>query len=104
LGNTLERRSSAGSRCKCDIEATRISTDRVYEVLFSIAEFEAGALDDAEGLGHGYRKGEVQIVTPDGTPKAIAFFATNKNPALLPYDWYKDFVVQGAGTRACATR
>jgi gamma-glutamylcyclotransferase len=92
---TFDKVSSDGSG-KCDIEATRISADRVYGVLFSIAESEEGALDDAEGLGHGYRKGEVQIVTPDGTSKAIAFSATNKNPALLPYDWYKDFVVQGA--------
>jgi gamma-glutamylcyclotransferase (GGCT)/AIG2-like uncharacterized protein YtfP len=81
---------------KCDIERTGNSSDRVYGVLFSIAESEADALDDAEGLGHGYRKGEVQVVTPHGTSQALAYFATRKDTRLIPYHWYKDLVVQGA--------
>ncbi len=35
---------------KCDIERTGNTSDRVYGLLFSIAESEADALDDAEGL------------------------------------------------------
>ena len=81
---------------KCDIEATGNAADRVYGVLFRIATAEAADLDDHEGLGQGYRKGEVEAVAASTTTRATAYFATDKDPARLPYDWYKAFVVGGA--------
>ena len=92
---SFDKVSSDGSG-KCDIEPTNNTADRVYGVIFRIAAAEAGALDDAEGLGRGYRKGEVQVVTSDGTSPAVAYFATEKDPARRPYHWYKAFVVEGA--------
>src|SRR5260221_8132435 len=61
---TFDKVSTDGSG-KCDIEGTGDPTNRVYGVLFQIASADAARLDEAEGLGHGYRKGEIQVVTPD---------------------------------------
>src|SRR5436309_10854406 len=51
---SFDKVSSDGSG-KCDIEPTSNPADRVYGVVFTIADAEAGALDDAEGLDRGYR-------------------------------------------------
>jgi gamma-glutamylcyclotransferase len=92
---TFDKVSTDGSG-KCDIEATGNPADRVYGVVFRIAAAEESALDEAEGLGHGYRKDEVTVVTRESALKAMAYFATEKDPTRRPYDWYKAFVVQGA--------
>ena len=39
-------------------------------------------------------------ITFEGTLTAAAYFATEKDPKLRPYDWYKAFVVQGATENA----
>jgi gamma-glutamylcyclotransferase len=85
---------------KCDIEATGNPADRVYGVIFRIATAEERALDEAEGVGHGYRKDEITVVTFEGTLAAMAYIATKKDPKRQPYDWYKAFVVQGAAENA----
>lgn len=81
---------------KCNIRPTDSLADRVYGVLFSIVTSEERTLDRAEGLGSGYLKCEVQVTTSNGTCSAVAYVAENTNPLLLPYDWYKEFVVRGA--------
>jgi gamma-glutamylcyclotransferase len=96
---TFDKVSTDGSG-KCDIEATGNLADRVYGVLFRIATAEERALDDAEGVGHGYRKDEIMVVTYEGTLAATAYFATEKDPKRRPYDWYKAFVLQGATENA----
>jgi gamma-glutamylcyclotransferase len=92
---TFDKVSTDGSG-KCDIEETGNPADRVYGVLFRIDSAETGGLDEAEGLGRGYRKDEIQVVTQNGPSTAVAYFATDKEPARRPYDWYKAFVVHGA--------
>jgi gamma-glutamylcyclotransferase len=92
---TFDKVSIDGSG-KCDIEATENPIDRVYGVIFKIAVAEEHLLDKAEGLGHGYRKDDLIAMTSSGPISAVAYFATEKDPALRPYDWYKAFVVQGA--------
>ncbi|HTC12805.1 MAG TPA: gamma-glutamylcyclotransferase family protein [Chthoniobacterales bacterium] len=92
---TFDKVSTDGSG-KCDIEATGNSADRVYGVVFSIATVEERALDEAEGVGLGYRKDEIVLVTSKGTLAAMAYIATEKHPKRRPYDWYKAFVLQGA--------
>jgi|ERR1039458_7046738 hypothetical protein len=92
---TFDKRSKDGSG-KCDIEATGSPADRVWGVLFRIASDEAACLDKAEGLDHGYCKGEVQALTPAGAKPAVAYFATDKDPGRLPYHWYKRYVIAGA--------
>jgi gamma-glutamylcyclotransferase len=85
---------------KCDIEATGNPADRVYGVVFRIATAEERALDEAEGLGHGYRKDEITVVTSEATIAAMAYIAIVKDPKRRPYDWYKAFVLQGATENA----
>jgi gamma-glutamylcyclotransferase len=85
---------------KCDIEATGNAADRVWGVLYRIAIAEAADLDDAEGLGRGYRKGEVEAVAASTKTPAAAYFAAEKDTSRLPYHWYKAFVVAGATEHA----
>ena len=68
---TFDKVSTDGSG-KCDIEHTGNAADRVWGVLFRIAIAEASDLDDAEGLGHGYRKGEVEAVAASTKTPAAA--------------------------------
>jgi cation transport regulator ChaC len=82
---------------KCDMEATGNEGERVYGVLFSISTKDEAALDREEGLDRGYRKDRrVKVITADGEKTAVAYIATEKDPALLPYHWYRDFVIEGA--------
>ena len=99
---TFDKVSTDGSG-KCDIEATGNPADRVYGVLFRIATAEERALDEAEGLGHGYRKDEITVVTSEATIAAMAYIAIVKDPKRRPYDWYKAFVLQGATENALPT-
>ena len=92
---TFDKVSTDGSG-KCDIEPTPSQTDRVYGVLFEIPLAEKAGLDDAEGLGKGYREERVDVVTSCATRQALAYVATAKAPALRPYHWYKALVVAGA--------
>jgi AIG2-like family len=81
---------------KGDMEHTENPGHRVYGVLFRINADEEAKLDKAEGLGRGYRKDEVRVVTLEGTVTARAYIATEKDKSLRPYDWYKGFIVAGA--------
>ena len=65
-------------------------------MLFSIRSAEAPALDKFEGLGKGYRKCHLPVVTQTGLATAIAYVADKTDPLLVPYGWYKDLVVAGA--------
>ena len=96
---TFDKVSTDGSG-KCDIEATGNPADRVWGVLFRIATAEAADLDDAEGVGHGYRKGELEVMAATARTRATAYFATEKDPKRLRYHWYKAFVVAGATEHA----
>lgn len=92
---TFDKVSQDGSG-KCDAEATGRNSDRVYGVLFEVAPDEMESLDRAEGLGKGYKKEFLDVVTDSGTTEAIAYVATNKTRLLKPYHWYKALVIAGA--------
>jgi len=53
-------------------------------------------LYDAEVLGHGYAEKCVTIITDDGPPDAVSYYATRKDRYLNPYHCYKKFVLAGA--------
>jgi len=74
---TFDKVSTDGSG-KCNIAPTNDPADRVYGVLFSIEIREAPNLDEAEGLGRGYRKSSVQVVRPTGVQVAVAYFAATQ--------------------------
>jgi cation transport regulator ChaC len=92
---TFDKVSSDGSG-KCDIESTSYQDDRVYGVVFEIARKEKEELDKAEGRGKGYCEEQVVVISSSGSIEALTYVATKKEPALLPYHWYKALVVAGA--------
>jgi gamma-glutamylcyclotransferase len=92
---TFDKASSDGSG-KCNITPTSNPGERVYGVLFEIECSEAENLDNAEGIGRGYKKCEFQVTTKRGRVGAVAYIADKSDPRLLPYDWYKEFVIAGA--------
>jgi gamma-glutamylcyclotransferase len=89
------KRSNDGSG-KCDVQITDTETDNVWGVLFRFKMSEKADLDEAEGLNNGYAEKDVDILVGTKASKAQVYYATNKEPALRPYQWYKAFVVAGA--------
>ena len=82
---------------KGDVECTNDEKDAVYGVVFEIAASEKIELDRYEGLKNGYEEKCVSISTPDGKEIiAVTYYATNIDPELKPFEWYKEHVVRGA--------
>jgi len=92
---TFDKKSKDNSG-KCDCEATRVTGDRVYGVIYEIEPEQKRNLDITEGLGHGYKEKLVSVIVDSRTISATTYYATNKVAGLQPYDWYKDFVIFGA--------
>jgi hypothetical protein len=68
----------------------------VWGVLFELDAQDKPALDRAEGVGEGYVEKLVTILTDQSVVDALTYCATEKDPALRPYRWYKALVVAGA--------
>lgn len=81
---------------KCDMEYTGKPTDQVHGVIFRISKANERALDKAEGLGVGYRRSKYEFLSGGAKIPAVTYVATHKDPALAPFDWYKEHVVRGA--------
>jgi len=83
---------------KCNIEKTGNNRDRVYGVFFDVPQDKKGNLDKAEGLGNGYHEEILEFMTDCGSISAHVYIADNKaiDDDLMPYKWYKTFVVEGA--------
>jgi hypothetical protein len=80
---------------KCDVVES--IADEVSGVLIELSEAEKSTLDGLEGLGFGYREKLVTIILNSGERvTALTYFATNTNPNLKPYTWYKRHVIEGA--------
>jgi len=92
---TFDKVSKDGSG-KCDAEYTGDDRDTVWGVVYSIDPAEKGKLDRAERLGYGYDEKPVSVIVGTERIPAAMYFATDKNPSLRPYDWYKEFVLFGA--------
>jgi hypothetical protein len=86
---------------KCDVEA---GSGSVWGVVYEIAVAEKPLLDAAEGLHRGYAEREVVVVGAElGTVRASLYQATDIEPSLRPFDWYKAFVLAGAREHALPT-
>jgi len=94
---TFNKTSDDGSG-KGDARLTNDAADRVEGVLFRIDTAQKQALDDAEGVGHGYEESFVDVITAKGTVRALAYVASAgaTDPARRPYHWYKRLVLGGA--------
>ncbi|WP_269449632.1 gamma-glutamylcyclotransferase family protein [Acidihalobacter aeolianus] len=82
---------------KCDAFHTGRSEDVLHGVLFGLSADELSVLDRYEGRGQAYARVEVEIIRADGVRVlAQTYRALHVEPGLLPYDWYKAHVVNGA--------
>lgn len=73
--------------------------DVVWGVIFEIDRAQKQALDDAEGLGKGYREAATAVIDQTGIGHEVFMYvaeAASIDNALQPYSWYKRFVVEGA--------
>ena len=86
---------------KCTLIPSGDDADVVYGVLYEFADSDAAGLDREEGvhLG-GYARCSVRLRLPNGdTTEAMTYIAGKRyiDAARLPFDWYRDLVVAGAG-------
>lgn len=94
---TFDNESSMDGSGKCDALLTDNSADLVLAVLYRMAAADKPLLDRYEGLGVEYRDAFVPITLPGGgQAEALIYYATNLNPKLHPYHWYKEHVLRGA--------
>ena len=71
--------------------------DNVWGVIGEISMADKKELDKFEGLGKGYNEDKVMIETENGRIIATIYVADTQHidTSILPYDWYKDLVLQG---------
>jgi hypothetical protein len=84
-------------------KATLVSDaeSRVFGVVFDIDQIDVAELDRIEGRGQGYERiAELAALThPDVKPIAVTAYIAQDgyyDPALQPFDWYRDLVLAGA--------
>jgi gamma-glutamylcyclotransferase len=90
--------SNDGS-AKANIIKTDVPAELEWGVLFTIDSNEKTLLDKAEGLGKGYNEGTLTFFDESNNSyTAQVYLADSKSidNTLLPYDWYKEFIVTGA--------
>ena len=96
---SFNKRSNVDGSAKGNIEFTSNNDDKVWGVIFEIDEADKSGLDEVEGLGKGYNEQEIDLLDDKGngirTQVYIADTASINNE-VLPFDWYKAFVVTGA--------
>lgn len=90
LSLRFNKRSRDGS-AKCGIDS---GTEGVYMAVFEVSELERTALDGIEGVGHGYRRIDIDV---PGFGRCFTYEATPSHlqPGLPAYDWYREFVLLG---------
>lgn len=87
--------SSRDGSGKCDV--VQSNCDKVFGVLCELEPEEKKTLDKLEGLNCGYDEKRVDVELESGViVAAITYYATNINPELRPYTWYKRHVLEGA--------
>src|SRR5712691_168201 len=89
------KKSKDGSG-KCN--AFRADGRTLIGVVFEFDPKEKRVLDAAEGLGFGYNEQKIDVRLA-GQPTSVCVYLADTryiDDSLLPYTWYKDFVLTGA--------
>lgn len=103
------KRSMDGS-AKCTLQFTDSPADHAHCAVYELDESERHLLDQAEGLGSGYDEATLRVEVGGGSVTAFTYIADASHlaPELLPYDWYRTLVIEGARfhgfPEACITR
>lgn len=98
--NLLWHKKSRDGSGKCNIVKTSEPGASVFGVLYQIDRHEKPALDKAEGLGNGYAETDVEVYHGPDLVTAKAYIATDTDPTLKPYTWYRALVTAGAKEHA----
>lgn len=94
----FHKRSQDGS-AKADASRTEDPSDRVWGIVFEIDPTGEEALDRAEGYRSGYDKRDVTITSRTGEAIVATMYYAEPTAivdGVLPYTWYRNFVVVGA--------
>jgi gamma-glutamylcyclotransferase (GGCT)/AIG2-like uncharacterized protein YtfP len=77
---------------KCNIVTD--TNNNVYVAVYEIHESEKPALDNAEGVGYGYRTVTLEV---SGYGDCFTYVAEQSHidDSLLPYSWYKELMLVG---------
>lgn len=80
---------------KCNVCRTDKMTDRVHGVLFDLSSAQKAKLDEFEGPG--YDSVAITVQSDFGAHESETYIAkpASIDPTLIPFDWYKAFVVEG---------
>lgn len=83
---------------KTNIPHSIKSEDQIYGALFQIAPQEKAILDKIENLHEGYEEYKISLETSHQEVQAFTYIAPDdfRDDTLIPFDWYKAFVVLGA--------
>lgn len=94
---TFSKRSKDCSG-KCSFYESGNPTDVVYGVLYEFDSADKEKLDRAEGKGYGYNEQLVSFELNGLVYAPFTYVADHKHVVsnLVPYEWYKQFVVEGA--------
>lgn len=96
-GNRLAwHKHGADDSGKCDIVETGRASDQVHGALYEIEIGDWRHLDIAEERGTGYDIHRIRVEAGDGPVWAYSYRALVTNSRLKPFDWYQQFVIQGA--------
>lgn len=91
--------SKKDGSAKANIIKTDNLAEVVWGVLFTIDSNEKYLLDKAEGLGKGYNEDTLTFFDEINNPYVAQVYIADSKAVdnnLLPFDWYKDFIVSGA--------
>ena len=92
----FHKRSVDGSG-KCDAFFTGDDNDLIWGLVYDIDEEEKLYLDTIEGVGQGYEIKTLTVQDETGEPlEVFMYVATDIDPSLKPYGWYKIHVLTGA--------
>jgi len=89
--NKLSKKDGSG---KCNI--VFLLGSEVLGTAYDIDERKSHVLDDFEGAGFGYKRVNIRVSVKAALIDVMTYVATSTDDAILPYDWYRDFVIAGA--------
>lgn len=94
----FHKRGRDGS-AKADAWSSGDPHDAVWGVVYELGRADKAALDRIEGVDHGYLDREVRLVTMSGDAVVAGVYEaqpSHVDPTLVPFTWYRDFVLHGA--------
>jgi len=83
---------------KCDAAEDASSESRVWGALYEVDRDGIGRLDEVEGVGRGYLRRALVVMTGYDRIPTEAYIAQPAfvDSELLPFGWYRDLVLAGA--------